>query len=164
MKLRPWIPPVTAAFAVVGLVISVGKWEPRLSRMDRADLVGAPVDLCEGYPWRAPNSPDDRIMNLVLEDDGAYVGTWRIPYESFRVFMIKHAKIWRPDYVIISGTKDCRIGHGVDVFDTLRLLQLSSWLAPIAVQTGTRLPAIELWREGMPLEEWEQIEKESSAR
>lgn len=119
-------------------------------------------ELCEGYPWE--RGPNDRIMNVVLENDGVFIGTQPIPYENFRVFMIKNAKRWRPDYVRISGTLDCRFGHGIEVLDTLRLLQLGPILAPFTVKAGTRLPVIEIWRDGMPLAEWEQMENEAAAR
>lgn len=164
MKLiAPWLPPVAAALAVIGLVVSIGKWEPG-PRPIIPRPVPAAVELCEGYPWRDPNSPDERIMNIVLEDEGAYIDTQRVSYEVFRSFMIKHAKIWRPDYIFISGTQNCRIGRGVEVFDTLRLLQLCPCFAPTPEPAGTRLPAIELYRDGIPLEEWEQMEKDAGAR
>lgn len=163
MKLvKPWLPPIAAAFAVVGLVVSVGKWEPLTTGAPGIVPFPAPTERCEGYPWGS--GPNDRIMNVVLDDDGAYIGTRRIPYEAFRGFMIKNAQIWRPDRVMISGTQNSRIGHGIEVLDCLRLLQLYPDFSPIVVKAGTRLPEIELYRDGIPLEEWEQMEKDSAAR
>jgi hypothetical protein len=167
MKLMPpWLPPVAAALAVVGLVVSIGKWEPRHARADlsgvRSSGSATSEELCEGYPWGT--GPNDRIMNVVLENDGVYVGTRRVPYESFRVFMIKNARLWCPDHVAISGVQDCRIGHGAEVFDAVRLLQLCPFFSPFPVPAGTRLPVIELYRDGMTLEEWEQMEKDAAAR
>ena len=165
--LKPWLAPLVATCAVVGLVVPVGHWQLHRAKPEVCGVLGsgraAGGELCEGYPWRDPYSPYDRMMNIVVENDGAYIGEERVPYECFRLFMIRHARRWRPDYVSLSGPTDGRFGHGVEVFDTLRLLHLVTIWNGSASPSGTRLPAIELWRDGMPLEEWEQLEKEAAA-
>ncbi|MBK8474771.1 MAG: hypothetical protein IPL39_00265 [Opitutaceae bacterium] len=86
-------------------------------------------------------------MNVLVELDGVYIGEQRIPYEQFRAFLIQHAKHWRPHHVVIHGPIDARFGRGVEVFDTLRRLNLRPIFDTIARAPGTRLPALEIWND-----------------
>ena len=147
--LPPWLPPALAAVAVIGLVVYIVAWKPRNaagSSLGLTTVTGVvAAELCDGYPWDDPNSDDIRAMNVVVENDGVYIGAQRIPYEHFRAFLIQHAKHWRPDRVVIHGPIDGRFGRCVEVFDTLRLLNLCPIIDTKAVAPGTRLPAIEIW-------------------
>jgi hypothetical protein len=152
-RVNTWLLSAAAALVVVGLVVPIGKWRQQSASGELHGTAATDaVEVCEGFPWRDPNSCDERIMHVVVENEGAYIETQCVPYEVFRTFMIKHAKTWRPDHVLISGSSDCRIGHGVEVLDTLRLLQLSPAFATNPIPSGTRLPAIEIWKDGQPPE------------
>ncbi len=149
--LAPWLPPLIAAGAVLGLVAYLAAWKPREGAGASSGLTmteGTEAEqLCEGYPWEDPNSSDIRVLNVLVELDGVYIGEQCIPYEHFRAFLIQHAKRWRPHQVVIHGSIDARFGRSVEVFDTLLRLNLRPVFDTKAHAPGTRLPAVEIWKD-----------------
>ncbi len=165
--LKPRLLPLVAACAVVGLIVAVGKWQPRHPRADAYGVLGSgragDGELCEGYPWDGFTSDAERVLNVVVEEEGVYIGDECIPYVSFRAFLIKNAKRWRPHHAIIRGRIDGRFGHGAAVYQTLWSLGIWPRFDTMPGVARKRYPAVELHRFGMPLEEWEQMEKGASA-
>lgn len=149
--LAPWLPPLIAAAALLGLVAYLAAWKPREGAGASQGLTmtkGTEAEqFCEGYPWEDPNSGDIREMNVVVENEGVYIGTHCIPYAQFRTFLIQHAKHWRPHHVVIHGPIDGRFGRSVEVFDTLLRLNLRPVFDTKAHAPGTRLPAVEIWKD-----------------
>lgn len=149
MKLvKPWLPPIAAALAVVGLVVSVGKWEPRHPKADVYGVLNLEAtvreELCEGYPWDNLSADEERILNVVLEEEGVYVGDECVPYASFRPFLIKNAKRWRPHHALIRGRVDGRFGHGVAVYETLWSLRIWPLFETTPTVASKRYPAVEV--------------------
>ena len=153
MKLvKPWLPPIAAALAVVGLVVSIGKWEQRHPKADAYGVldVGGAVreELCEGYPWDSSGPDEERMLNVVLEEEGIYIGDECIPYASFRSFLIKNAKRWRPHPAIIRGRVAGRFGHGVAVYETLWSLRIWPLFDAASEVASKRYPAVEVEQYG----------------
>ena len=122
------------------------------------------VELCEGYPWVDEDASGIRAMHVVLENDGAFIGEQCIPYPSFRPFLIKHAKEFRPHHAMIHGTLNCPFGRGVEVYDTLLSLRIWPIFEPSPASEGIRLPAIEIWPDGEPPEVADRVEREAARR
>jgi hypothetical protein len=84
-----------------------------------------------------------RVLYVVAEKEGAYVGEEFVPYPMFEKFIKDRARVFAPDYFIVLGTDEARYGDVASAFLALH----SATHAPgtIATQTvpiGTRRPVV----------------------
>lgn len=153
MTLRRYLLPAIIASTVLAAAVFFFELSPKDRRTQSPKPKDQPSEVCLGYPWNDPNSSDLRLMTVVVEDSGAFIGKIRIPYDAFRYFLIHHARDYRPDHVLIVGAIDCPFGRCVEVFDTLWSLNLYPTLDCHAIPPGTRYPEIEIWKDGEPPDE-----------
>ncbi len=163
-RLQCYALPLLAIAAVVALVVAVVRWRPQDAPSKSPAPVSAQAELCEGYPWVDEDASGPRVLNVVLEDSGVFIGEQCIPYPNFRLFLIKHAKEFRPHHAMIHGTMNCPFGRGVEVYDTLLSLRIWPLFVPFPTSEGKRLPAIDIWPDGAPPEVGEGVEREAAKR
>jgi len=163
-RLQCYALPLLAIAAVVALMVAVVLWRPECAPSTSPAPAPAQAELCEGYPWADEDLSGTRALNVVLENSGVFIGAQCIPYPSFRLFLIKHAKEFRPHHSMIHGTLNCPFGRGVEVYDTLLSLRIWPIFEPSPTSAGTRLPAIEIWPDGLPPEIVDRMEREAAKR
>ena len=89
--------------------------------------------------------PVGRILHVVVEEDGAYIGKEFIPFLIFDRYLSEHRAELRPNYVIVIGTESARYGSAVQVYDLVRsILRVPSTIETRVLPAGTRRPAIEI--------------------
>lgn len=115
MSLRRYIVPTIISASVTAAVFLGAELMVRRSRTSTPKPEPAKTEVCIGYPWNDPNSSDLRMMNVVVETTGVFVGEERIAFDAFREYLIQHAQDWRPDHVFVFGTMKSRFGRGVEV-------------------------------------------------
>jgi len=91
--------------------------------------------------------PAGRILNVVVEEDGAYIGKEFIPFLLFEKHLKEHREELRANYVIVGGTENARYGSAVQVYDAVRsVLRVPSTIETRVLPVGTRREAIEVRR------------------
>lgn len=76
-----------------------------------------------GVEERAPEIveiPRGRVMNVVIERDGPYVGSRAVPAKEFTVFVKAIAQRERIDHVLVYGRSDAKYGDFVAAYSALR--------------------------------------------
>ena len=93
--------------------------------------------------------PHGRILNVVIEADGAYIGEEFIPLILLEKYFKEHRADLGANYVIVFGTESARYGSAVQAYDLARsILKLPSTIEPRVLPNGTRLEAIEVRKRG----------------
>jgi hypothetical protein len=87
--------------------------------------------------------PHGRVLYVVAEKEGAYVGDEFVPYPTFEQFIKDRARFFSPDYVMVLGTAEARYGDVASAFAAVH----SATHAPGTIVTrpipvGTRRPVI----------------------
>ncbi len=169
-NLQRYALPLLALAAVVALVVGLVCWRPIGASRESQESAGAEAtgrdqdELCEGYPWVDEDAAGPRVLNIVLEEDCVFIGEMSIAYPNFRLFLIKHAREFRPHHAMIHGTLNCPFGRGVEVYDTLLSLRIWPLFDPMAISAGRRFPAIEIWPDGEAPEVADRVEREAAKR
>jgi hypothetical protein len=89
--------------------------------------------------------PNGRVLNVIVEDDGAYIGKEFIPFILFEKYLKEHRSDLRANYVIVVGTESARYGSAVQVYDLARsILKVPSTIETRVLPNGTRRDAIEV--------------------
>jgi hypothetical protein len=85
-----------------------------------------------------------RVLNVVVEDDGIYIGDEYVPFLLFRDFLIGNAKRLSPDSVIVYGTTTARFGQVVGALDACRAeLKIYCTMGTRTIPANTRLKSVE---------------------
>jgi len=91
--------------------------------------------------------PHGRVLYVVVENDGAYIGEEFIPFLLFDQFIKDHKRTLAPDYFIVIGTSEARYGNAVEVFASLRkIIGVDGTMRTYPAEPGTRRPAIASYR------------------
>ena len=105
------------------------------------------IPAIDGVRVEFTQMPSGRILNIVVEEDGAYIGKEFIPFPLFDKYLTEHRAMWRANYVIVGGTEYARYGAAVRVYDAVRnVLRVPSSIETRALPSGTRRDAIEIRR------------------
>lgn len=87
--------------------------------------------------------PHDRVLYVVCEQEGAYIGEEFVSFPGFEQFVKEHKTDLNPDYVIVAGTPDSRYGDVAAVFTALhRITGSPGTIETQPVPSGTRRPAV----------------------
>lgn len=96
------------------------------------------------------NMMGGRVLHVVVESDGAYIGEEFIPFLLFETYLNEHRRELRANYVVVVGTENAKFGSAVQVYDQVRgILKVPSTIETRVLPVGSRLPAIEVrdnWR------------------
>jgi hypothetical protein len=85
-----------------------------------------------------------RVLYVVVDNDGIYVGQEFIPFILFDKFLKEHGGELKPDYAIVYGTESSRFGRAVEAIDSIRAnLKIKVTMVTRAVPDGTRRGPIE---------------------
>lgn len=106
-----------------------------------------PDDVARHFPSGSEEImfiPSGRTLNIVVEEDGAYIGEEFIPFLLFDKYLKEHREQLRPRYVIVVGSENAKYGSAVQVFDSVRsILKVPSTIETRTVPVGTRREALE---------------------
>lgn len=106
------------------------------------EATGAP-----GVTAEIVHMPSGRILNVVVEEDGAYIGKEFMPFLLFEKHLKEHRGDLRASYVIVVGTENARYGSAVRIYDAVRsVLRVPSTIETRVLPVGTRREAIEVRR------------------
>lgn len=120
--------------AVCGLIVGWIFYSPNHRPIDQQVEAIEIVDMAGG-----------RILNVVVEADGAYIGKEFIPFLLFEKYLKEHRREFRASYVIVVGTENAKFGSAVQVYDQVRgILKTPSTIETRVLRVGTRRPAIEV--------------------
>ncbi len=79
-------------------------------------------------------APHGRIMYVIVEADGCFLGQQFVPFGEFRGYLNDHAAELAPDYVMVCGTDSSRFGRIVETLDSVRAV----FTVPSVMETRTR--------------------------
>jgi hypothetical protein len=128
------LPGLVAVFVLVGLFatgyVQIGKKRPSGTEESVIKIVEA---------------PHGRVLCVVVDDDGYYVGEEFIPFVLFRKYLQERGRDLKPDYAIVCGTESSRFGRAVDALDAVRaILKIKATMETTAIRDGTRRDPIEI--------------------
>ena len=89
--------------------------------------------------------PHGRVLCVVVDDDGLYVGREFIPFILFRKFLSERGRSYKADYAFICGTESARFGRAVEALDAIRaVLKINATMETRSMPNGTRRQAVEI--------------------
>ena len=87
--------------------------------------------------------PHGRVLYVVCEAHGAYVGEEFVHFPDFDQFIRDRSRVFSPDYLIVMATADSRYGDVAAVFASLhRATNVPGTIETRPVPHGTRRPVI----------------------
>ena len=131
---RYFVPAIVAATLLTGFIVLMsigGKYVKPFPKEDE--------DLIE--------LPNGRVMYVVVEEEGAYIGDILIKFSDFGNQIGPYSKALKPDYFIVMGTNEARYGHFAEVYVAIKgALKIPGAVDTRAFDAGTRRPAIAVHR------------------
>jgi hypothetical protein len=114
--------------------------------------LGSPRSPAHKTELESISLPHGRILYIVVDEDGIYIGKEAIPVLGLRDYLIGHRSMLKPDYAVVCGTTHSRFGNAVQAIDAIRaILKVPYMLETRALPDGTRRPKIEVANaSGMP--------------
>ena len=89
--------------------------------------------------------PHGRVLYLIVEESGVFVGDVRVPFSAFESFLLSHRMEFRADFVKVLGADLARYGQAVEVYTTVRnVLKVPATIDTVPVPIGTRRGPIEV--------------------
>lgn len=132
----------TLIIAGISLVVVSGLLVVWVFLPSASEVTGAP-----DVNYEIVYMPMGRILNVVVEEDGAYIGKEFIPFLLFDKYLKEHRVEFRANYAIVVGTENARYGSAVQVYDMVRSdLRVPSTIETRVLPVGTRREAIEVRR------------------
>ena len=140
LKPRQYLLPALLAAAILAAVLVAGSWWLR-----RAEHVPK-----HASGWPDPESvslPGGRVLYVVVDTDGYYVGEDFVPFFQLDSFLKRRASQLDPNYGIVCGTQSSRYGHVVEALDAVRAnFRIYATIRSEAIPNGMRRGAIEQHR------------------
>lgn len=125
-KLKSYLLPALAAAILLGGFLVVGTYLP-----DSRGKKGRGVS--EEQSMEVLELPHGRILYVVVETDGCFLGREFVSFSDLRRYLNDHAAELLPDYVIVCGTAGSQFGRVVETLDSVRTV----FNVPSSMETGT---------------------------
>ena len=89
--------------------------------------------------------PHGRVLYVVVEKEGVYVGDAMVPITAFEEFLKREGSTLRPNYALVCGTDMARYGDVVKAYGAIRgVFKIPAMIEPVAAVVGTRRGPIEV--------------------
>jgi len=105
--------------------------------------------------------PHGRVLYVVVEEEGAYLGEEFVPIELFENKIEKEYRYKEISYVFLLGTDSARYGSVVTAYTALlKQLDVPTEIFTINVKSGTRRGPIEVYERAWDYYLWHEDEPE----
>ena len=133
--MKKYLLPALVAALILGGVFAVGEIHGRARG----------VEVAQSDEVKMIALPHGRVLYVVVDNDGFYVGQEFVPFILFGKFLKEHAGELKPDYAIVCGTESSRFGRAVEAIDAIRAnLKIHYTMETRAMADGTRRGPIEV--------------------
>ena len=89
--------------------------------------------------------PHGRVLYIVIEEDGFYLGKECVPFSELQKYLSDHQFQLKPDYVLICGISGAPFGRAVEALEATRsVFKVPYTVDTITVPEGTRRGPIEV--------------------
>lgn len=99
-------------------------------------------------PWydeaEMMSAPHGRVLSIVVEREGAFVGEICIPHRELAGYLQSHRAQLAPDYVIVAGTEEATYGDFATTFTAVRSVfrGVGATTETRSLPVGTRRPRL----------------------
>lgn len=129
---RYLVPSLIVALLLLGLALA-GYIRPK------SDPKKKPVE------YEVPQLPHGRVLYVVVEEDGIYVGQEFVAFPLFPKFLEEGGRKLKPEYALVLGTEGTRYGRVAEVFNSIKdVLKISASIVTTPTPNGTRRGPIEV--------------------
>jgi len=136
MRLKSYLFPSAIAALVLAASFVAGEFA------GARQLVRYPEPL---KPQPVSESPHGRILHVVVDQDGIYIGDRLVFFDDFHDYLIGYAREMHPDSAVVCGTRSSRFGRVAEALGTIRaVLNITATMETRTFADGTRQEAVEV--------------------